>query len=275
MGCPSCPFCPSCPPVVPVPPTVPDVQTVRKFEGIHFYPGCGGGFYQAKIDCDYDKDLCMYEEFRVGKIYAPEELGLQDVSGDSFISIGDPDITHYIKQSDVEDPKLICSFYGTFSASESGKGKTNELKPMALTVSDACNDASKAKEFVVKAASFFDRVYFEFSQDGGETYYTTDQPRMTASIALGGEGRRNLGFWSIVSGAINVVSDICDATGIFYDSENDPNNPLNPDGTPLVYANPRNPASIPSGWEGGFGQSNSDFAYPIPDLSSIEVTTNM
>jgi hypothetical protein len=33
--------------------------------------------------------------------------------------------------------------------------------------------------------------------------------------------------------------------------------------------------TIPSGWIGGFPQSNSDFAYPTPKLSSIEMTDNM
>jgi len=261
--------------------------TVRKFEGTHFYPGCGGGFYEAKIYCDYDKDLCMYEEFRAGTVYPADELGGEDVSDDSYISIGNPDSpSYFIKQSTIVDPKLICTFFGTFSASKAGKGKTNELKPIALSVSDACNDDSKAKQYVVKVASLFDRVYLSFSQDGGETYYTQDQPRMTATIATEGEGRRNLSVWSALSGAasgvvggvidtaISVVDTVCVALGVEVPLD-DPNDPRNPDGTPVNYTNPFNSAIVPLGWLGGFAQSNVDFAFPSPDLSSIEITTNM
>jgi len=264
------------------------IKTIRKLEGTYLYPGCGGGFFQANIDCDFDNDLCMYEEFRLGTVYNTEQVG-EDVLDDSFIPIGDPDSpSYFIKQSTVEDPELICTFFGTFSASKAGKGIKNELKPIALSVSDSCNDASKTKQYVVKVASLFDRVYLSFSQDGGETYYTQDQPRSTAKVATEGEERRYLGWLStslnaingaasIISTAIRVTDSVCDAVGAIFNlnNPNDPNDPRNPDGTPVNYTNPFNPADIPVGWEGGFAQSNTNFAYPTLDLSSIDVTTNM
>jgi len=45
--------------------------------------------------------------------------------------------------------------------------------------------------------------------------------------------------------------------------------------TAIKNTNPFNPAIVPLGWEGGFAQSNINFAYPAVDLSSIDVTTNM
>jgi len=266
-------------------PEVPDLHTIRKFEGTYAYPGCGGGFFRVNIDCDFDNDLCVYEEFKVGTFYDTDLVG-EDVRDDSFISVGDPDSPNlFIKPSTVEDRELICTFSGTFSASTAGKERTNELKPIALSVSDACNDAAKAKQYVVKVASLFDRVYLSFSQDGGETYYTQDQPRSTRKVETEGEERRNLsllsftvsalrGAASAISTAIKVVDSICEVF-IPTDPCMDPNDPRDQNCAPINYTNPFNPADIPEGWVGGLAQSNTNFAYPTVDLSSIDVTTNM
>lgn len=155
-----------------------DAAFARKLEGMYFYHGSCESVFQVNIVCDVfgdaDPDLCLYQEFKAGEMIPDDREPPEDaepIEGGGFMAL-EP----YTSQTHV-DPDDVCIFSGTFRSS-SLRGVDGNVHQIPLATSEGCENVKNNYQYVLKMGmGSIDEESFlrmEFSDDGGDTFYTDD-----------------------------------------------------------------------------------------------------
>ena len=187
---------------------------VKSIEGLYYYLGSCASIYKVIIKCGTfgnpnnidDRDLCIYEEYKVGAIIAEEEgveipaeaIALDNGSGLLFVPqegthYKDEDGTSYEEEGNDIDRNEVCVLSGTFRHSSTvvvNKGLPSRLLPIPLAKSNGCNKPTSQSccanadtqnfQFVVKA-NILDNGDLDISVSStyGLTYYTDNISTLT------------------------------------------------------------------------------------------------
>jgi len=138
-------------------------------EGSYVYIGCSENVFQANIDCgsfgNGDEDLCLFQEFKVGKLSASTSAGAVAVASIFY--------TPEIGEGQATNPSESCVFSGSFRRSATVIGNT--VLPIPLATSDGCENVKENFLYVAKFGIMMDgKLNLSFSRDGGFEYYTDD-----------------------------------------------------------------------------------------------------
>ena len=178
----------------------------KSIEGLYYYLGSCAGIYKVIIKCGGtfgnqnnidDKDLCIYEEYKVGTVIVEEEgveipagaIALDNSNGILFL----PQDSTYLKDDDNIDRNEVCVLAGEFRHSSTvvvNKGSPSGLGPIPLAKSDGCNKSTSQSccanadtqnfQFVVKANILNNGdLDISVSSNYGVTYYTDDISTLT------------------------------------------------------------------------------------------------
>ena len=178
----------------------------KSIEGLYYYLGSCAGIYKVIIKCGGtfgnqnnidDKDLCIYEEYKVGTVIVEEEgveipagaIALDNSNGILFL----PQDSTYLKDDDNIDRNEVCVLAGEFRHSSTvvvNKGSPSGLQPIPLAKSDGCNKSTSQSccanadtqnfQFVVKANILNNGdLDISVSSNYGVTYYTDDISTLT------------------------------------------------------------------------------------------------
>ena len=181
-------------------------DVAKSIEGSYYYLGSCASIYKVTIKCGIfghpnnidDRDLCIYEEYKVGAIIAEEE-GVEIPADATALDNGvlfvptegthykDKDGTSYEEEGNNIDRNEVCVLSGTFRYSSTvvvnNKGSPSGLLPIPLAKSNGCNKPTSQSccanadtqnfQFVVKA-NILDTGDLDigFSSNHGFTYYT-------------------------------------------------------------------------------------------------------
>ena len=179
----------------------------KSIEGLYYYLGSCLSIYKVTIKCGTfgnrnnidDRDLCIYEEYKVGTLIVEEEgveipadaTVLDNDNGLLFVPkegthFKDEDGTSYEEEGSDIDRNEVCVLSGTFRHSSTvvvNKGSPSRLLPIPLAKSNGCNKPTSQSccanadtqnfQFVVKA-NILDNgdLDISVSSNHGVTYYT-------------------------------------------------------------------------------------------------------
>jgi len=154
----------------------------KRIEGDYVYSGCNNNVFFVSIVCGLfglnDPDLCLFEEFPVGKISDVEEDGAIPLDGNNDVFFVPNEKFKIVTESDsvpVADPNEDCVSSGTFRSST--VEKDGRILPIPLATSNGCKSVINNFEFVVKGQTSSDdsgNIKLDFSKNGGLSYYTDD-----------------------------------------------------------------------------------------------------
>lgn len=269
---------PTVPPTVPPEPPAPvcpDTIEASDFVGEYVYPVIGGKLFSATIQCP--SETCSFTTSYLGAIL---DTSLDEVDRlDTDIPIGGSDV---VRLDTDTTPENQCVGIGTFSAKNAVVGKS---MPIFFNISESCGKDVESYQPVVKLEMLFGELYAVFSFDNGSTYENEKFPYSFFKLeeTQGGALEANIvgslirgvgNALRVASTGLRAIGNVVDGVRNFF-TDDDPNDPRNPDGSPVNYTNPMTPVEVPDGWVGGFENSNPLFPYPTVDLSSLPVTGNM